>query len=106
MSGASSVVTTERWASVHASKFGSTGREYAAAVKEGEEVLLPGRIQADVYAQALRARLEGLHGAGALYLSYSAKSRGTAFVGCSRRMREAMPWMVDTQAPSTFKASS
>lgn len=62
---------------------GSTGHEYAAAVKEGEEVLLPGRIQADVYAQALRARLEGLHGAGALYLSYSAKSRGTAFVGAA-----------------------
>lgn len=60
---------------------GSAGREYAAALKEDEEVLLPGRIQADVYAQALRARFEGLHCAGALYLSYSAKSRAGAFVG-------------------------
>lgn len=62
---------------------GSTGREYAAGLKEGEEVSLPGRIQADVYAQALRARLEGLHGAGALYLSYSAKNRAGAFVGAA-----------------------
>lgn len=62
---------------------GSTGREYAAGLKEDEEVALPGRIQADVYAQALRARLEGLHGAGALYLSYSAKNRAAAFVGAA-----------------------
>ncbi|MEC4176902.1 PD-(D/E)XK nuclease family protein [Adlercreutzia sp. R7] len=62
---------------------GSAGRDYAAAMKDDGDVLLPGRIQADVYAQALRARLEGLHCAGALYLSYSARNRGTAFVGAA-----------------------
>lgn len=62
---------------------GSAGRDYAAAVKDDGEVPLPGRIQADVYAQALRSRLEGLHCAGALYLSYSARNRGAAFVGAA-----------------------
>lgn len=62
---------------------GSVGRDYAAAMKADGDVPLPGRIQADVYAQALRSRFEGLHCAGALYLSYSARNRGTAFVGAA-----------------------
>lgn len=62
---------------------GSAGRDYAAAMKDDGDVPLPGRIQADVYAQALRSRLEGLHCAGALYLSYSARNHAAAFVGAA-----------------------
>ncbi|MEC4294482.1 PD-(D/E)XK nuclease family protein [Adlercreutzia shanghongiae] len=63
---------------------GSVGSDYAAAMREGdEEVPLPGRIQADVYAQALRRRLTDLHCAGALYLSYSAKRRAGSLVGAA-----------------------
>lgn len=84
---------------------GSTGREYAAALKEGDEVSLPGRIQADVYAQALRARLEGLHAAGALYLSYSAKSRAAAFTGAADDTFDDNGYLSGTsRVPMNFEA--
>lgn len=38
-----------------------------------EEMSVPRKVQALIYAQALRAKLEGLHCAGAVYLSYRAK---------------------------------
>ena len=54
---------------------GAVGAAYAAAM--GEEAAappVPGRVQALVYAQALRPALEGLHCAGALYLGYRART--------------------------------
>lgn len=51
--------------------------EHAAGFGEDEDeahFALPRKIQALVYAQALRAKLDGLTCAGALYLSYRAKS--------------------------------
>lgn len=54
---------------------GAVGAPYAAAMDEDAVVPpVPGRVQALVYAQALRPALEGLHCAGALYLGYRART--------------------------------
>ena len=58
---------------------GAVGPEYAAGLsEEAEDVPVPQRIQALVYAQALRGSFEGMHAAGALYLGYRART-DTAF---------------------------
>ena len=62
---------------------GSVGASYAANVKADEEPGLPRKIQAAMYAQVLRTRFQNLHCAGALYLSYSAKSRAGFAAGAA-----------------------
>lgn len=51
---------------------GSASADYNLGFKADEEPVLPKRVQALVYAQALRKKLETLHCAGALYLGYRA----------------------------------
>lgn len=61
---------------------GTAGPEYAARLsEEAEEVPVPQRIQALVYAQALRKSFEGMHAAGALYLGYRARTDAAFAVG-------------------------
>lgn len=62
---------------------GSVGSRYAAAVGDDEVPTLPRKVQAAVYAQVLRTRSQNLHCAGALYLSYSAKSRAGFAAGAA-----------------------
>ena len=60
---------------------GSVGSYHAGYKPDKEEFTLPNKVQALIYAQALRQELPDLHPAAALYFGYRSKDEGKCLAG-------------------------